>query len=241
MKLRIVFLKLILALLLSIFFVNLSSGQALIFLYFFGDKFASEELHLSTDGGINLSHISDLRKGEVSLGLNFGLSFHVRINDRWQVIPQFRPFSLTGVKDANPLIEVPSDFDVRETDFTLNHLDFPVLFRYRISKVLFVSAGPQISFLNTAKQKSAGRYLNEAETLLRLDVKEYFNKISYSFPLEMGYWFRLPDKNSIQNTKISVFMRYCPGLNYAFKDTETFGDIRISTLQVGVSFSTINN
>lgn len=234
-------LKLIMTILMNSFIVSLCSGQALIFLYFFGDKFASEELHLSTDVALNISPISDLKKGNSMLGVNFGLGFHIRINDRWQVVPQFRPLSTKGARNANPIIEVPSDFDVRETDYTLNHMDFPVLFRYKISEVLFFSAGPQISILTSAKQKSTARYINEAETLLRFDVKDYFKKTCYSFPVEVGYWFRLPEKKSIQNTKMSVFIRYCASLNYAFKDREAYGDIRISTLQVGVSFVTIKD
>jgi len=226
---------------LNILIIGASSGQVAILLLIFGDKLASEDLYLSIDGALNASNISNMGNSNTLYGLNFGLGLHMNLNERWQFNPQFKPLSQKGIKNTNPLIDLPSELVLSQTDLKLNYIEIPVMMRYKITPDFFIAAGPQLSFLSSASQKSMGKYTNDLEADLKLDASEYFNKVSFSFPIELGYWIYFSNKKSSSVIKMNLFARYCQDFSRAFNDKQLFGNSRISTFQFGVSFPTIKN
>ncbi|MBU1014021.1 MAG: PorT family protein [Bacteroidetes bacterium] len=236
---RNIFYKLFMTLALNFLIIGASYGQVAILLLIFGDKLASEDLHLSIDGALNASNISKMGNGSTLYGLNFGLGLHMNLNERWQFNPQFKPLSQKGIKNTNPLIDLPSELVLTHTDLKLSYIEFPVMMRYNVTPDFFIAVGPQLSLLSSASQKSIGKYTNDLEAELKLDAKEFFNKVSFSFPIELGYWIYFSNKKSSSEIKLNLFARYCHEFSRAFNDKQSFGNARISTFQFGVSFPTI--
>lgn len=227
--------------LLNFILVNAGSSQTAILLLLFGDDLATEDLHLSVDAAFNLSDISNLQNKGMQLGANFGLGLHMKINDRWQFNPQFRPLSQKGVRNTNPLVDLPNELDPLQTNIRLNYFDVPIMVRYNITSRFFIATGPQISFLSSAYQTTDGSYSNNLDGYLRINVKEYFQKVNFGFPVEIGYWLHFTNKKTSSVLKMNIFLRYCPDFIETFKDTQKYGNSKLSTFQIGVSFPTIKN
>lgn len=228
-------------LLLNTLVAGVSSGQVAILLLVFGDKLASENLHLSIDGALNMTNTSNIENGSTFYGANFGLGLHLNLNKNWQFNPQFRPLSQKGVKNTDPLIDLPSELILSQTDLKLNYIEIPIMMRYNLTPKFFVATGPQISFLTSASQKSIGKYTNELEAYLKLDAMENFNKVNFSLPIELGYWIYFSNKRSSSDIRMNLFVRYCPGISKLFENFQNSDQDRMSTFQLGVSFPTIKN
>jgi hypothetical protein len=105
------------------------------------------------------------------------------------------------------------------------------LIQRKINDKLFVSAGPQISFLTRASQISTGRLQNGNNAELSVDVKSTFESIYLSLPLEIGYSFTDLMKGKAADLKI----RYNLGLNEMIADS-SYGSSNGSTFQIFLSF-----
>lgn len=234
-------LKLVFTVLLQFVLCSISSGQVAVLLLLFGDKLASEELHLSVDGALNFSNISQLEEGSILGGVNFGLGLHVKLGDHWQLNPQFRPLSQKGTRNTIPLVALPSDFAAKRTNLKLNYLEFPLMVRYSFSPHMFVAAGPQISFLSSAHQVSQGTYTDGADADFRVDIQNYFNKINFSFPVELGYWISIRNRKSKSEANMNLFARYCPGISSMFDSGYRESQSKLTVFQVGISMPFIRN
>ena len=149
-------LRFLLICLLGIFTVPVSNGQAGLLVLILGDKVATENLYLSIDGALNISTLPGLDEYKLSLGVNYGLGVHIKINDKWYLRPEFKPLSRKGATKVEPITSVSGDFTVDETKIKMNYMDFPVFLQYNVTPNLFVSAGPQISFVTDVKQLMYG-------------------------------------------------------------------------------------
>jgi len=139
---------------------------------------------------------------------------------------------------VNSLIEPPSEISLEETRLKLNYIDV----RYFCSTILH----PGSLFLRSAdkfpyrcNQFNSGTYDNGSESNLKINTKSFFNTINYSFPIEIGYTFRLATKRSTTSTDIHLFGRYEYDLGEIFKDSSV-GSANISMFQVGLSLPFIN-
>jgi len=236
LKTKRVLLKITFTLLLQLGVWGICSGQVAILLFLFGDQLASEELHLSVDGAINISNISNIDQGSTFYGLNFGLGLHAKLSNRWQLNPQFRPLSQKGARNTLPLVDLPTEFSEHKTKVKLNYIEIPVMIRYSVTPDFFIAIGPQISFLTSANQFTDGSYNNGSDATLRINVQKFFKIIDYSFPVEAGYWLELKSKNSSSTMNVNLFARYCPGLMSINKNDNSGMDSKVSTFQIGVSF-----
>jgi len=237
LKTKPVLIKLLLTFIFNLFLVGASSGQVAILILLFGDELASEEVHLSIDGAVNSSYMSQLEQGKSLRGLNFGLGLHVKLNQNWEFNPQFRLLSRKGMRDVLPIIPPPGELTGTKSSFKLNYMDVPVFIRHNLTPDLFVAAGPQISFLTAAHQLSEGRYdYNGSKAGLKIDAKPYFHKVDFSFPVEVGYWLHLSTKKSSSKISLIVFARYCPGFTPVIKDKAYADKSKLSTFQLGLSF-----
>jgi hypothetical protein len=211
--------------------VTKCNAQAALLVLIFGDKIASEKFHTSIDGGLNLSNMHGLDGSKKKFGLYFGLGTFLKLNDKWALTPEFKPLSQRGAKDVKPLIEYTSGTDLKYS-FLLNYIDIPVLVQYKITSKLFVSGGPQISFLTSAKQQTTGKKLdNGSEFVFSEDIEGSYTPINLSIPVEIGY--SLPEVIPGQGIEIKV--RYCFGLYNVFKDGN-YGSSTLSGFQFFLSF-----
>ena len=226
--------KLVFLCLLCIFSVSASYGQATLIVLILGDKVATEKLYLSIDGAMNISTLPGIDGSSTSIGVNYGLGVHIRLNDRWYLKPEFKPLSRKGGKIINPIIPVSTGYTVDKTKLKINYIDLPVLLQFNINHKLWVAGGPQISFVTDASQFVFGTESQGYETAVKVNTTSFFNKTNFSFPLEAGYSLSLGTKKSTTRININVFVRYEYGFIEVFKDPEV-GSSNISLLQIGLS------
>lgn len=226
--------RLLLICMLVIFTIPLSYGQAGLLVLIFGDKVASENFYLSIDGALNISTLPGLDEFSANLGVNYGLGVHIKLSDKWFLKPEFKPLSRKGATKVNPITSVSGDFIIDETKIKMNYLDFPILLQYNITPKLFVSAGPQISFVTDVKQLMFGSRPDGLETDVKINVTSFFNKTNFSFPVEAGYTLTLSNKKSTTKINVNVFARYEYSFIEVFKDPAV-GSSNISLFQFGLS------
>jgi len=226
--------RFLLSCILAIYTMSVSYGQAGVLVLILGDKVATENFYLSIDGALNVSTLPGLDEYKAIVGVNYGLGVHIRLNDKWFLKPEFKPLSRKGATKVNPITSVSGDLTVDETKIKMNYIDFPILVQYNITPRLFVSAGPQISFMTDANQIVYGSQTDGLETTVKINTKSFFNKTNFSFPVEAGYCFTLSTKKSSSKIRVNVFARYEYGFMEIFKDPEV-GSANISLFQFGLS------
>jgi hypothetical protein len=163
------------------------NGQAALLVLIFGDKIATEKFHLSIDAGINISSMPGLKTGKSNTGLYFGLGTFIKINDKWALTPEFKPISTRGAKSVMPLRDYSTVLTNINYDIELNYIDVPIIAQYKINKTVFIGAGPQLSFLTSAKQVSTGTLPLGSQVDVEEKMKENFKSVYFSVPLEIGY------------------------------------------------------
>jgi hypothetical protein len=220
--------------------LSASYGQAGLLVLILGDKVATENFYLSIDGALNISTLPGLDQYETNLGVNYGLGVHIRLGEKWFLKPEFKPLSRKGAKNVDPITPVANDFTVDETKIKMNYMDFPILVQYNITPKLFISAGPQISFVTDVNQFISGNQADGLETTVKASTTAFFNKTNFSFPVEAGYSFTLTNKKSISTLKVNVFARYEYGFMEIFKDPAV-GSANVSLFQAGLSLPFIKS
>ncbi len=116
-------------------------------------------------------------------------------------------------------------FDGEKVKTNVNYLSVPLLGRFKVTEGLYAFAGPQLSFLMSAKE----RYDGETST----DVKDAIKGSSFSGLL--GAEYQLSDK-------FRLGFNYTAGLSNITKqrlfDTEDIGDVKFNgfNFNIGVSF-----
>ena len=226
--------RFLLSCILGIFTMSVSYGQAGILVLILGDKVATENFYLSIDGALNVSTLPGLDEYKTIVGVNYGLGVHIRLNDKWFLKPEFKPLSRKGATKINPITSVSGDFTIDETKIKMNYIDFPILVQYNITPKLYVSAGPEISFVTDANQFVYGTQTDGLETTVKINTKSFFNKTNFSFPVEAGYCFTLSTKKTSTKIRVNVFARYEYGFMEVFKNPEV-GSANISLFQFGLS------
>lgn len=227
--------RILLIALISSVSLSVCYSQAAILVLIFGDKVASEKFHLSLDGALNISSITSLEKGKTNIGINFGLGTHIKLSDKLYLKPEFKPLSQKGAKKVNIIASIPEDITPDETKLKLNYIEVPILLQYYISSKLYISTGPQISFLTTASQFTTGTLNGGSDITFDLDTKSLFNNIDFSFPLELGYSVSFSTKKSTSKVDLNLFARYSYGFIDIFSNPVVVSSHN-STFQIGASF-----
>jgi hypothetical protein len=232
--------RIILICLLSIITLSASYGQAGLLVLILGDKVATENFYLSIDGALNISTLPGLAEYQNIVGVNYGLGVHIKLGEKWFLKPEFKPLSRKGATKVLPITSVSESFTIDETKIKMNYIDFPILLQYNVTPKLFISAGPQISFVTDANQYVYGTQPDGLETTVKVTTKSFFNKTNFSFPVEAGYCFTLTNKKSTSKLNVNVFARYEYGFLEIFKDPAV-GSANISLFQVGLSLPFIKS
>lgn len=210
------------------------NGQVVLLILILGDKVVSEDFHLSIDGGLNISNLSGSDNGKAAIGPYFGLGTHLKLTDHWFLAPEFKPLSFKGVRDVDNPIDLSDEYINSEVDskIRLNYKETPVLGQYWFNNGLYLSAGPQVSFLVSAKQET--EIILPSGTLVDVEqnLKDNFQGVDFSLPFEIGYAI-----SSIRGSKrrMDLRSRYTPGLSEVF-DENTGLSANNSTFQFFVTF-----
>ena len=207
------------------------NGQAALLALIFGDKVASEKFHLSVDAGMNFASLPGLAQQKGTNGFYFGLGTFIKLNDKWAVTPEFKPVSPRGAKDVLPLKDYSAVLTEVSYNLALKYIDVPVLLQYKITPKLFASAGPQFSFLTSAKQVSSGKLPLGNTVDIEEKLKSDFKSLYLSAPLELGYSLSSARKGKGLDVKV----RYNIGLSEVFAK-DSYGSSKGSTIQVFLSF-----
>lgn len=218
---------------LTLFFATSSivKGQAALLVLIFGDKIATEKFHLSIDAGINISSMPGLKAAKSTFGVYFGLGTFIKINDKWALTPEFKPISPRGAKSVLPLRDYSSVLTNINYNIELNYIDVPIIAQYKITPQIFVGAGPQISFLSSAKQVSTGTLPAGPNVDIEEKMKENFKSVYFSVPLEVGY--SLSDFR--KGKGMDIKFRYNIGASEMINNNK-YGSTTGSTIQLFFSF-----
>lgn len=207
-------LKVAMTLLFSMGFFFKMGAQAALILFFFGNKLARPDLHLSLDAGLNFTSLSQV-EGDMRIGPNFGLGLHVGLTEQVFLVAEFKALSSRGLKNVeDPIFDLPPDvqnlsISSIESFVGLNYLDVPVLLQYRTKKHFYFSGGIQASFLNKANYQTDVTLDNGNELELTQDVKSELNKYDLGIPVEVGYVI-FP---AVDGKGMDIRLRYTFGLS----------------------------
>lgn len=210
---------------------TMANAQAALLALIFGDKIASDKFHLSVDAGLNFASMPGLEKQKSVHDLYFGLGTFIKINDKWALTPEFKPVSPRGAKDVLPIKDYSTVLTDISYDITLKYIDVPVLAQYKITPKLFASAGPQFSFLTSAKQVSTGNLPDGNTVDIEEKLKSNFESFYFSVPLELGYSL----SSSRKGKGLDIKFRYNIGVSEMIANT-AYGSTKGSTFQLFLSF-----
>jgi hypothetical protein len=117
-------------------------------------------------GGLNISDVSNFN-GDNRLSGHVGLFLHHTINSNWCIQPELL-YSGQGQK---------YNTGEGERTLALSYIQVPVMVQYYPTKQLYFEAGPQVSFLTSAKSKGGN---NDVE------VDGNYNKADFGINLGIG-------------------------------------------------------
>jgi len=217
------------------------NGQAALLVLIFGEKAATENFHFSLKAGFNYSIISEVENGNSRLGANFGLVNNIKLSEKFYLIPEFLALSQKGIRNVPVLSTGNSEMDSllvdpSSTDRKLNYIDIPVLLKYKITKRLSISAGPQISFLTSAADIYSSSPIGDVILTTQVDIKDAIKAVDFGISADISY--RVSEQ--LAGKGMDVFFRYNLGFidiqknNTGPKHTNT-------TFQLGIALPFIEN
>jgi hypothetical protein len=215
----------------------LAHGQAALLVLIFGDKAASENFHFTLDAGLNLSSMPGVNGTTSANGFYFGLGTYIKLNDNWAFTPEFKPLSPRGGKGfENAFVDSTGVVGSYETRLQLGYIDVPLQLHRRLSDRFYVRAGPQISFLTSAKLATTGDLVVGDEFTVTQDIQDQVESIEFAVPVDLGVVFQKP--RGLKG--IDLRLRYCMGLTEVFKENAAGISSTNSTVQFFLSFPFVN-
>jgi hypothetical protein len=210
-------------------------AQAAYFVLIFGEKIAQEDFHLTIEAGLNHSQMPGLEGSRGKMGIYYGMGIFKKLSNKWALVPEFKPFSYRGADEVQPIS--PYDIDDPTYSLSLNYLDIPLLVQYKPNPRIYISTGPQISILLSAKQRGIG-YVKDTEHDIKISESFYdtFNPEYFSWPVEVGFIF----PNVIQQQRLELKIRYDVSFTNVIADP-SYGSSHISMFQFIVSVPFIRN
>ncbi|MCK4879979.1 MAG: PorT family protein [Bacteroidales bacterium] len=215
---------------------GVAKGQAALLVLIFGEKVASEHFYFSLKVGASYSMITNVEEGKNRPAANFGLINNIKLTDRLFLTPEFLPLATRGVKDVPILTTGDPNLDEllvnpSSTDRKLSYIDIPVLLRYQLSERLWISAGPQISFLTGAKDIYNSEPINGAVLTTEIEIKENLASIDLGGVIDISCMLAKP----IAGKGVILYLRYNLGFIDMVKDN-TGDPRRNSAIQFGAAF-----
>jgi hypothetical protein len=179
--------KLLLAILLTAT-VKVSTAQVIIALLF-GDKLNSGKLEFGLMVSPTLTNITNI-DANIRPGIDFGLYFNLKMNDRFYFHPEAIPKLAFGAKDIAPYPLGDANLDSLYVNGSVNRavkaIGLPLLMRYRIAGSFFVEAGPQIDLITNAKDIFKTK-VNDNELSYENKTKDEYTRFDVGYVLGVAY------------------------------------------------------
>ena len=157
--------------------------------------------------GMNVSSLTNADGAESKIGFNGGLFMNSALAENFSIQPEFL-YNSKGAKDNGVFGDM---------SLNLDYISVPVMFQYNATPQFYLEAGPEFSFLASAKAKGAGA---------TVDVKDEMNSFDFGVGLGAGYYF-------IPNFGITA--RYVAGFMDIVKDN-TDDAVKNNVFQIGLAY-----
>ncbi len=163
----------------------------------------AQEFNFGAKGGLNLATLNgkDADDVKMKVGFNLGLVGEYAFNEKMAIQPELL-FSAQGAKSEEG-----------DGKLKLNYLSLPVMFKYYVAEGFSLQAGPQVSYLLSAKVDDE-------------DVKDGARKIDFALGVGAGYKL---DNNLFFDA------RYTYGLSKIGKDSDD-GKVYNGVFQISVGY-----
>ena len=154
--------------------------------------------------GMNVSSVSE-SDTKSKIGFYAGALMNAPIATNFSIQPEVL-YNSKGFK-----------FDGADVTANLDYISVPVMFQYNVVPQFYLEAGPEFSFLVSAKAKGGGA---------TLDIKDNVNSFDLGLGLGAGYYF-IPS--------VGINARFVAGLTNADK-TDGGTSIRNNVFQIGLTY-----
>lgn len=157
--------------------------------------------------GANVSSVSDIDDSKSKFGFYGGTFVNIPLADTFSFQPEVL-YNGKGVKSDGGA----------DVSINLDYISVPVMFQYKATPQFYLEAGPELSFLVSAKAKAEG----ESE-----DMKEFINGFDFGVGVGAGYDF---------TPNFGANIRYVAGVTDIVKDNEGDNTSRNGLFQLGLTY-----
>lgn len=192
------------------------AASSLTFAQQFGVKAGMNVASISKDGGL-----SDTSS---KIGFNAGVFMNAPLAENFSIQPEVL------YNDLGSKITYGQN-DKNSFSTNLGYIAVPVMFQYNATPEFYLEAGPQFSFLVSAKNKLKDGNNNSTVTDWTKLAKDNLNTFDFGLGLGAGYYF---------TPEVGLTVRYVAGLTNIGKDDNIYGvpykDSKNNVFQVGLAF-----
>lgn len=167
-------------------------------------------------GGVNISSVSNLYESTTKsrVGFNAGIFANVSVSEKFKIQPEVL-YSQKG-------LVYPSGKE------EYGYLSVPVMFQYNLIEKFYLEAGPEFSFLLSAKDKQ-NEYSNSSYYYSAgvYDVKDEYRTFDFGLGFGIGY-------DIVKNFGINA--RYITSLTNLYKESDPGDVAKNSAFQIGLFY-----
>lgn len=181
--------------------------------------------------GMNVSSLSEdasLSDQKSKIGFNAGVFMNAPLGSNFSIQPEVL-YNNLGSKVYLSQTQVGGTTYRNEYARNMDYISVPVMFQYNATPEFYLEAGPQFSFLVSAKDKfkSTENGSTTGSTVHELN-KDSFNGFDFGLGVGAGYYF---------TPNIGLTARYMAGLSDIAKDRPSGSDsVRNNVFQVGLAY-----
>lgn len=185
--------KLILIICLIFSFNSITKSQLVIALLF-GDKLYTPKTELGLNVGANASSLTNIKNAAYINQVGFGMYFKWKLNDNWQLQPEFYFRYPQGGKKLPPYGISDSAIDsILENSRLIRksqYFSLPIHINYRIWDELRFSFGPQFSFMTSNEDVFNFDLETGEEVFIRKKGKDQLNTFDIGCSAGLSYTLR---------------------------------------------------
>jgi len=185
---------------------------------------SSAQTRFGIKAGVNIATLDgDVEASGSRTGLHAGFVAEIMVSDKFSIQPEVL-YSMLGAKEKAAEM-VDGVLVTAEGTYKFDYIAIPVMAKYYVTEGLSLEAGPQISFLVSAKVEVEGNY-GGVDVTTEEEMKDVIKSTDFGFNVGLGY--ELPMGLFFQG-------RYTAGLSNIY-DGEGDGDIRNGVAQISVGY-----
>lgn len=184
---------------------------------------SAQDVNFGVKGGLNVTTLTgDIEDLDPKIGFHVGGFAEIKLNEKFAIQPELL-FSTQGAKAE--YFDDFDGFDVKvEENLKLNYINLPIMAKYFITEKFNIQAGPQVSFLMSAKNEVTYSFEGESDSE-EFDIKDDTKAIDFGFNLGLGYSF---------TDKLFAEARYNFGLSSIPDDSDV--DVKNAVFQVSFGY-----